>query len=309
MRLCLLLFFLILSIAKGRGQSKLIDGLNHIIQPINTFKPENNFDDILYLKKVLENATTIGLGESTHGTALFDTYRQRFIRFLVQELGYKAIIDEGDILAAEKIDAYVNNQTDSLRIIGNIQPVLTNKKEIDWLRSYNKNRPETERVHIYGAEVRGFYGIIERLKSRHKFTTADESVLEKFSGDVSIGYKNLTKADFENIKKLTEKLASNCDAISCSHYLPLLNQQIDFAYRQRFGRNDFNIRDHYMFENIKSFVSTTPNKKVIILAHDGHIQKTKFATLTSLGYLLNNFYKDKYYTIATDFNIGDVKNI
>jgi erythromycin esterase-like protein len=102
------------------------------------------------------------------------------------------------------------------------------------------------------------------------------------------------------------KWSRNCNSSLCSYYLFLLNQQIDFAYRQRFGRNDFNVRDGYMFENIKWVVSKTPGNKAIILAHNGHLQKTKFTMLTSLGYLLNSFYDNKYFVMATDFNTGDV---
>jgi erythromycin esterase-like protein len=62
-----------------------------------------------------------------------------------------------------------------------------------------------------------------------------------------------------------------------------------------------------MFENIKSIISGSLQNKAIVLAHNGHLQKTKFMTLPSLGYLLNNFYSSKYFVIATDFNIGNVQ--
>ena len=283
-----------------------ISALNNIIKPISTFKSEDSFEDISFLKTPLKNATVIGIGESTHGTALYNTYRQRLIRFLVQEMGYKAILNEGDILAAEKIDAYINNQTDGLEFIGNIQPVLLNKAELNWLRAYNKNKPQSESVHVYGMEVRGFYGIISRIKDFQQFTSVDEDVLKKFTADVGVGYKNLTKSDFKNIKAIAIKLSTDCNSAWCKTYLPLLNQQIIFAYRQRFGRNDFNVRDNYMFENTKDIVAKAQGNKAIVLAHNGHVQKTKFGKSPSLGYRLNSFYRDKYFVIATDFGAGNV---
>lgn len=307
MKTCLTLLLMTLLATSGYCQKddKLIEGLNTIVKPVTTTNPEDGFDDIAFLQEMAKDAVIIGIGESTHGTPLYNTYRQRLVRFLVQEMGYKAIVDEGDILAAEKVDAYINHHTDSLELIGGLRPVVTNKKELDWLRSYNKNKPDNEKVHIYGAEVRGFYGIIQKLKSF--FLSHDvDFVLERFTGDVGVGYKNLTKKDFEDIKKVAAKWSTDCNSSFCSYYLSLLNQQIDFAYRQRFGKNDFNLRDGYMFENIKSIVAKTPGNKAIILAHNGHLQKTKFSTLTSLGYLLNNFYGNKYFVMAADFNAGDV---
>jgi erythromycin esterase-like protein len=303
--LTLLLIHLLAVQAYCQNEEHLINGLNTIIRPITTINSEDSFDDLAFLKYLAKDASIIGIGESTHGTSLYNTYRQRLVRFLVQEMGYKAIIDEGDILAAEKVDAYINHQTDSLQFIGGLRPVLTNKKELDWLRSYNKNRPDSEKVHIYGAEVRGFYGIIQKLKSLFIFNDAD-IVLERFTGDVGVGYKNLSRKDFEEVKKLANERSTKCSNSLCHYYLSLLNQQIDFAHRQRFGRDDFNVRDEAMFENIKSFVSKTPGNKAIILAHNGHLQKIKLITLTSLGYLLNNFYGNKYFVMATDFNTGDV---
>ena len=308
MKTSLTLLFIALLTTSGYCQNddKLIEELNTIVKPITTVNPEEGFDDLAFLQEMAKDAALIGIGESTHGTPLYNTCRQRLVRFLVQEMGYKAIVDEGDILAAEKVDAYINHQTDSLEFIGGLRPVVANKEELDWLRSYNKNKPENERVHIYGAEVRGFYSIIQKLKCLFPSYDVD-IVLERFTGDVGVGYKNLTKKDFEDIKRVADKWSENCHSSLCSYYQSLLNQQIDFAYRQRFGRNDFNVRDGYMFENIKSVVSKTPENKAIILAHNGHLQKTKFEMRTSLGYLLSNFYGNKYFVVATDFNTGDVK--
>ncbi|MFT3904404.1 MAG: erythromycin esterase family protein [Niabella sp.] len=300
--------FIILFVTNGICQkdTRLIESLNTMIKPITTLNPEDGYDDLLLFKEATKDADIIGIGESTHGTALYDLYRRRLMRFLVQEMGYKAIVDEGDILAIEKLDDYINYKTDKPEFIGNLRPVIADVKEIDWLRSYNKDKPEAERVHIYGMEVRGFYGILERLKEFGLFTAYDKPVLEKFTGDIGVVYKNLSKEDFDGIKKIAERLGRDCNSASCSYYISLLDQQIDFAWLQRFGKNDFNVRDKYMFENVKSIISKTPGNKVIILAHNGHLQKTKLSGLTVLGYRLNNFYDAKYFVLATDFNTGNV---
>lgn len=290
-----------------RNRVEIINGLNSIIKPITTVSPNGSFKDIDFLKEAAKGAKVIGIGESTHGTPLFDMYRQRLVRFFVQEMGYRVIIDEGDIIAAEKVDAYINGKTDSLELIGRLQPVVTNKKELDWLRAYNSNKSENQRVHIYGTEVNGFYGITQKIKDLF-FPNETNDTLKTFAGDIGVRYKNLTKKDFENIQTLSQRLKGKCTSPSQRHYLSLLNQQIDFAYHQRFGRfnKDFKIRDKYMFENIKSIISGAPQNKAIILAHNGHLKKTKFMNLTSLGYLLSNFYGNKYFVTATDFNIGNV---
>jgi erythromycin esterase-like protein len=292
-----------------QNRVEIINGLNSIIKPITTVSFNDSFKDIDFLKEAAKGAKVIGIGESTHGTILYNMYRQRLVRFFVQEMGYKAIIDEGDIIAAEKVDAYINGKTDSLELIGGLQPVVTNKKELDWLRAYNSNKPENQRVHIYGAEVRNFNGIAQKIKDLF-FQNETNDTLKIFEGYSGVGYKNLTKRDFEYIQALSQRLIGECRSRAQRYYLSLLNQIIDFAYHYRFGRfdfnNSFNIRDKYMFENIKSIISGAPQNKAIILAHNGHLQKTKFMAFKSLGYLLSNFYGNKYFVAATDFNTGNV---
>lgn len=153
MNLCLTILLITLFAASGHCQkdNKLIEGLNSIIKPITTVNPDDSLDDIAFLQEMAKDAAIIGIGESTHGTAVYDTYRQRLIRFLVQEMGYKAIIDEGDILAAEKLDAYISTIKPIAWSLSEAFALSSHtERSLDWLRSYNKNKPENERVHIYG---------------------------------------------------------------------------------------------------------------------------------------------------------------
>lgn len=62
---------------------KFLEKLNGIVKPIASLSPEDDFRDILFLKELAKDATIIGLGESTHGTPLYNTYWQRLIRFLI----------------------------------------------------------------------------------------------------------------------------------------------------------------------------------------------------------------------------------
>lgn len=301
--------FIILFVTNGICQKNagLIEALNTIIKPITTLNPEDGYDDVLFLKEALKGAAIIGIGESTHGTVLYDTYRWRLIRFLITEMGLKAIVDESDVIATEYIDAYINNQTDSLKLIGNTRPIIMNKEGLDWLRKFNQNKPISERVHIYGAEVRGFSNIIGKIKTLIPITEEkDNQVFRKFSDNAGVSFGNLSKNDFQNLENIINRLSINNRNNEQVYYLSLLQQVADFGYKDLFTKQGFKTRDNYMMENIKSVVDKTPNKKAIILAHNGHVQKTKFGTLPSLGYFLNEFYQEKYRVIATDFNEGDV---
>lgn len=300
--------FILIKVGGQKRDSPLLDELNHQIKPVATLDPEADFQDIQFLKDGLATATVVGIGESTHGTSAFDKIRHRLIRFLVSELNYKSIIDEGDIFAAEELDNYINLKTDTVKFLGGLRPVVTNKKELGWLRSYNATKSEKDRVHIYGAEVRGFRNILSKITSMLPVTDEkDRQLLMKISSDTQINYAGMTKRDFDDLNDLSGRLSTTCTDIRGKHYLNLLAQITDYAYRVRFGRDSFKTRDEYVLENVKAVVSSTPGNKAIMLAHNGHIQKTKIEGFVSLGYLLNGFYGGKYYTIGTDFNTGNVR--
>ncbi|MGJ7033939.1 hypothetical protein [Niabella hirudinis] len=113
--------------------------------------------------------------------------------FLVSEMKAKAIMDEGDMLAVEKLDDYINGRADTVDYIGGLRPMLSDRELLQWLRNFNKDKAETDRY--------------------------------------------------------------------------------------RFGKNDFEVGDRYMFENIKKIAERIPGGKLILNAHSGHLQKTKFMTL------------------------------
>ncbi|SDD22543.1 erythromycin esterase family protein [Niabella drilacis] len=304
--LLLMLFPICLPGLTQLNMKEVVQALDKAAYPVKTLEQEGDPEDLACLKTMIGSARVIGLGESTHGTAAFNQCKRRMLRFLVSEMKVKAIVDEGDLLAAEKLDDYINGRADTIDYIGGVRPMLSNRELLQWLRNFNKDKTEADRVHIYGAEVRGFYGIIKKIQPLMAFTEDEKKVLDRFAGDAGVGYKNLAKADFEDLKPVAKKLAAGCPTAACRYYGALLEQQIDVAYRYRFGKNDFEVRDHYMFENIRRIAAQVPDGKLVINAHNGHLQKTKFMAITSLGVLLNSFFKQEYFVVATDFGEGNV---
>lgn len=284
----------------------IVQSLNETIKPLSSLEPDAGFQDILFMKEYLKGKSVVGIGETTHGTALFDKCRHKLIRFLVSQLEYKAIIDEGDILAAEMIDDYINHKIDTVVNLGGLRPVVTNRKELEWLRAYNSTKEEKDRVHIYGSEVRGFQNILSKVVSLMPVNDKNDQQTISLFSTYRVNYSGLTKADFKNLSELTNRLISKYSDARSKYYLDLLIQLTDIAYSARFKSHSFGVRDRYMFDNVKRLISEVQGSKVILLAHNSHVQKTKVLEKSSLGFLLNEAYGEKYYTIGTDFNAGDV---
>ena len=73
----------------GRG-TKISDWLKQNSIPIKYIEAGNSFSDLQPLKKTLQDAQVIGLGEATHGTHEFFTIKHRLLEFLVTEMDFTA---------------------------------------------------------------------------------------------------------------------------------------------------------------------------------------------------------------------------
>lgn len=300
----ILIFFVCIYPAKSIAQDKtaeIISKLNAVIKPINTIKSDSSFEDIDFLKETLKDKEIISLGEATHGTREFFDYNDRLIRFLVTNMGYKAIGFESDYIAIESIDDYVNGKTDSLFSLPGSVIMSTNRPMIEWLRNYNKTKTIEERVHLYGLEARNYSNIINKiLKVCPNIETTDKLLLEKLKNtDVSL----VKRKDLNELKKTIENLQKGNNNELIKHYLTLLSQRgnPNGYYGTKTG-----FRDQSMANNAIWIKERAVNNKLITWLHNGHVAKTEYLNRPSMGNYLNEKYGSKYFVIATDFNHGEV---
>ena len=104
------------------------------------------------------------LGEASHGTHEFYTWRTAISKRLIQEKGFNFIAVEGDWPDCYKINRYVKGNKDAG---DNIRDVLMNFDRwptwmwanwevaalADWLREYNQKLPIDKKVGFYGLDV------------------------------------------------------------------------------------------------------------------------------------------------------------
>src|SRR5215470_1749141 len=104
------------------------------------------------------------LGEASHGTAEFYTWRAALSRRLILEKGFSFIAVEGDWPDCYRLNQFVQNRTTSggsarevLRAFERWPTWMWANEEVvrlaEWLRQHNKGRPEHRRVGFYGLDV------------------------------------------------------------------------------------------------------------------------------------------------------------
>ena len=126
--------------------------------------PLNSSQDLDALLLDIQDKPVIMLGEASHGTHEYYTWRTAISKRLIQEKGFRFIAVEGDWPDCYKINRYVKGYKDAGN---NIREVLGTFDRwptwmwanwevaalAEWLRTYNQQLPMDERVGFYGLDV------------------------------------------------------------------------------------------------------------------------------------------------------------
>ena len=210
---------------------------------------------------------------------------------------------------------------------------------ISWMREWNESAPEEKKIRFYGFDMQdpeGSYDFLKDYSLSHKLTTEEEfsknldcikgenfSLNEKNAGE-AIAFLDSLKEKVEESPEevqtergntadeqdVTEKQASNDNQDSTEKkefqerqdFLMELNTVRQAAETWLSKEDSPVLRDRDMEENVKKILEIEQkigSGKLVISAHDGHIQKEN-PIYNSMGVLLTKDFGEAYYAIGTD---------
>lgn len=279
-----------------QNNNAIVESLNSAIRPIEILKGDSSFNDINFLQETLKSKEIIALGEVTHGTAEVFDYKDRLARFLVTNLGYRAIAFEADFIAIEHIDNYINGKTDSIIPAAGTAIRMTNNSMIEWLKRYNRDKIATDKVHVYGLELRNYTNIFNKMLAT--FPDLDSSDKGLMTAYLAKPFNSkITKEEVKGVKAIVLKLQALPLSDINRQYLDMLEQLNDSDAKRGY-------RDSYMAKNAEWIKERAKHRKLIVWAHNGHLKKTESYNYPTLGTQLDKKFGSKYYVIGTDFNSG-----
>lgn len=153
-------------------------GVGHLPQSLHALsRPLRAAEDLTPLLERVGDARLALLGEASHGTKEFYSWRARLSRRLIQERGFSFIAIEGDWSSLLPLDRYVRHHPEAP---GSAREALlqierwprwlwanTEMEELgEWLRAFNRGRPAGHRVGIHGIDL---YAIWESLDAVQAF--------------------------------------------------------------------------------------------------------------------------------------------
>lgn len=302
-------------------------------------------EDILSVSYKLDNSAALDplidhigdarfvlLGEASHGTHEYYTWRSKITLRLIQEKGFSFIGVEGDWPDCYKINRFLkgyqdagDNITDILKSFNRWPTWMWGNWEIaalaDSLKKINSGRPANKRIGFYGLDVYSLYDsldeIVKYLKKEDpaalKTAMKAFECFQPYKYDEGLSYARASRdlvppsCQDEVVNMLTEirrKAASYNHDVEASlnaeqNALIAVNAEKYYKAMIKSGAESWNIRDHHMMETLNRLMDFHgKDAKAIVWEHNTHIGDARatnmaLSGMVNIGSLTREQHKDK----------------
>lgn len=261
-----------------------------------------------------ENISILSIGEAAHGCKEMQELKLSVFKEMVEKRGFTAFALEADYGECAEINRYIQGGEGSAEeMVQKFAFPIYHTKEmaelISWMREWNASAPEEKKVRFYGFDMQdpeGSYAFLKEYSLSHKLTSEEEfsKNLDCIKGEnFSLNEKNAEGviAFLDSLKEKVEK-SSEEENKDKQDFLMELNTVRQAAETWLSKEDSSVLRDRDMEENVKKILEIEQkigSGKLVISAHDGHIQKEN-PIYNSMGVLLTKDFGEAYYAIGTD---------
>lgn len=286
-------------------QNSTKTNLGKSIVNIDSHEPNTDLSDLLPLKDIIGEAKVVGLGETTHGTHEIFQMKHRMIKFLVKYKKFNIIAFESNKLETDLINQYVlGGKGDPKVLLKGIYFWTWNTQEIldliEWLRTYNYSTKN--KVKFLGIDIQYNNQAISILKEIYKSNTLITKTILKIEELYNV--KDKRKIDFENLDILVNKINDNVelntksleDKLKIKECIEVINKVANMDKTQSTV-----YRDESMANYVIEYQEMSKDNKVIVWAHNMHIQEDEF---WKMGSRLDKHFGENYYSISFALSEG-----
>lgn len=275
--------------------------------------------DMAALEPLIEkigNAHIVMLGEASHGTHEYYTWRAHITRRLIEEKGFNFIAVEGDWPDCYKVNRYVKGyegegkrSSDILHSFNRWPTWMWANHEMavftKWLKAFNANLPEPDKVGFYGLDIYSLWesmdAIMEYLGENDpaSLRLAEEAFrcFEPFTKQEGIGYARATSlvpdlCQREVVELLCEiqkkRTYNNTDRENGfnleQNARVVANAEEYYRTMVMGGPHSWNLRDKHMADTLDGLLDLHgPDTKVVVWAHNSHIGDARATDMVDEG--------------------------
>lgn len=276
--------------------------------------PLNNSKDLDNLLDDIGDRRIVMLGEASHGTHEFYTWRAAISRRLIQEKGFNFIAVEGDWPDCYAINRFVKNYKDAGEDIENVLKKfdrwptwMWGNWEVaglaDWLKEHNAPLSIEKKAGFYGLDV---YSLWDSMKAMmHYLETEDPKAaisvkkaiecFEPFNENEQqyarytlreAGCREEVLALLKEIRLKAQFLDGDREAGFNTEQNALIAVNAEKYYRSMIGfdNESWNVRDRHMMETLDRLMTFHgKNAKGIVWEHNTHIGDARATGMSKAG--------------------------
>ncbi|WP_266366047.1 erythromycin esterase family protein [Tellurirhabdus rosea] len=292
--------------ARGEQPDAIIKALQSASQPLT------NEDDLDSLMRQIGDARYVLLGEASHGTAEFYTWRATITKRLIQEKGFTFVAVEGDWPDAYELNQYIrgagspDRARDVLRAFDRWPTWMWANEEVaslaDWMRTYNDARSDEQKASFYGLDVYSLWESMDRLRTGLQNTDPQAAALAQEAARCLAVYRGDEQAYAlgtlrgqrcaPQLTQLLERLRAQPPAgLSAleqfnleQNALVAVNGERYYYAMVRDDAESWNVRDRHMAETLDRLMRLHgPNAKAIVWAHNTHVGDAQHTDMAEAG--------------------------
>ena len=274
------------------------------------------------------NRRVVLLGEASHGTREFYTWRTAITRRLVEEKGFSFVAVEGDWPDCYRVNRFAKGYSDTaakpeeaLETFRRWPTWMWANEEvkdlIGWLRGHNDSRPVGDKVGFYGLDVYSLWDSLHevmgflRRRDPSAFDAARRALrcFEPY-GEEAQEYARATLYGNESCRdeviELLRRVRADAKSIAGTederqfvaeqNALVVKNAEAYYRAMVRADNESWNIRDRHMAETLDRLLRHHgPKAKAIVWEHNTHIGDARFTDMTDEGTLnIGQLAREKY---------------
>lgn len=277
--------------------------------------PLQNAQDLDLLLQEIGDARIVLLGEASHGTSEYYTWRTAISQRLISEKNFNFISVEGDWPDCFEINNYIKehssqsaNTLEVLQTFNRWPTWMWGNWEVaalvDWLKQYNTSKTEKEKAGFYGLDVYSLWDSLQELVN----------YLEQKGGPAAAAAKKAFRCfepyseDPQEYARAVAFVSQDCEdevvnmlhtlrtkAISAGdnretafdaeqNALVAVNAERYYRAMIRGGGSSWNVRDRHMMETLTRLLDLHgPDSKAIIWEHNTHVGDARYTDMARNG--------------------------
>jgi erythromycin esterase-like protein len=288
--------------------------------------PLNNSKDLDQLINDIGDRKTVMLGEASHGTHEFYTWRAAISRRLIQEKGFNFIAVEGDWPDCYAINRFVKNYKDAGDDIENVLKKfdrwptwMWGNWEVaglaEWMREHNEPLAIDKKVGFYGLDV---YSLWDSMKAMMSYLETEDPAtagsvkkaiqcFEPFHENEQqyarytlreAGCSEEVLALLKEIRLKAQFMDGDREAGFNTEQNALIAVNAEKYYRSMIGfdNESWNVRDRHMMETLDRLMKFHgKNAKGIVWEHNTHIGDARATGMSRAGMVnIGELAREKY---------------